>query len=128
MRLLTVNLFRSYTAREAVKMMGDMACEYGFYAESNVSLAGETILVSDKLESWVFHILADPSGRSALWAAQRVPDEHISVVANMFVIREIYTHNKDEFMYSENIFKTAIDLGWWSGEGLMDFTATFSVG
>jgi len=37
----------------------------------------------------VFHILADDSGASAVWAAQRVPDGHLAAVANQFIIRTV---------------------------------------
>ena len=43
----------------------------------------------DKQEAWHFHIHPDDTGSSAVWAAQRIPADHVSVVANMFVIREV---------------------------------------
>lgn len=50
--------------------------------------AGEALTIADRHESWMFHILADDTGRSAVWAAQRVPEGHVSACANQFVIRE----------------------------------------
>lgn len=37
----------------------------------------------------MFHMSPDDTGASAVWVAQRVPDEHITVVTNTFRIREI---------------------------------------
>ena len=51
----------------------------------------EALAVSDPAEAWIFHILPDPTGESAIWAAQRVNDEHFAVMANMFVIRQVGT-------------------------------------
>jgi Peptidase family C69 len=48
----------------------------------------------------MFHLLADDTGASAVWAAQRVPDDHITAVANQFVIGEIDLGDPTNFMAS----------------------------
>ena len=48
----------------------------------------------------MFHLLADDTGASAVWAAQRVPDDHITAVANQFVIGQIHLDDTANFMAS----------------------------
>jgi dipeptidase len=68
----------------------------------------------------------DPSGASAVWVAQRVPDSHVTVVANTFVIRRVDPDSSD-FLYSRNLWSVAEEKGWWSAEdGLLDFLLTYS--
>ncbi len=64
-----------------------------------LSVGGEALTVIDPNEAWMFHIIPDDTKKSAVWVAQRVPDDHISVVANQFVIREVIPNHPD-FMYS----------------------------
>lgn len=60
----------------------------------------------------MFHLIPDDTGSSAIWVAQRVPDNHITVVANQFVIGEVVPDSPD-FMYSDNIFSVAERNGFW---------------
>merc|ERR1719158_2806297 len=59
-RMLTMfALERATTAREAIEIMGSLAWEYGFYGTHDGNGHGESLMVGDPEEAWVFHILAD---------------------------------------------------------------------
>ena len=106
--------------------MGGLAEEHGFYGPDGG--AGEVLTVGDTKEAWVFHILSDPTGTSALWVAQRVPDTQVAVIANMFTIRAIDLSDSANFVGSSNLLSTARAYGLWDGHGLLDFTRAFSLG
>jgi len=107
-RLCQLMLERCSTARGAIKMANDLTKKYGWID------AGECLTIADKNEVWHFEILGPGKGKvGAIWVAQRVPDEHISVNANASTIRQINLENFDYFLASENIFEIAKDSGWW---------------
>ena len=82
--LSRVALERCRTAREAIALMGELIDRYGYYS------TGETLLVADEDEAWVFEMCALPSEtHHSAWVAQRVPDGEAFVAANEFRIREI---------------------------------------
>ena len=70
--------------------------------------------INDKTESWMFHILSDDTGASAVWVAQRVPEGHISAVANGFVIKEVDLTDTENFMGSSNLYDVAERAGLWT--------------
>ena len=55
------------------RMMGDLAERLGFYGadwsggDASLGEAGEALTVIDANEAWVFHVLADDTGTSAIW-------------------------------------------------------------
>lgn len=96
-----IALERSSSARNAISIMGSLAEKYGY------SDNGEHLFVGDPKEVWIFHILPDDTGGSAIWVAQRIPAGHVSVVANEFVIREVNVSDAGNFLASGNILQVA---------------------
>jgi dipeptidase len=107
-------LQRCTTAREAIKLIGEMAKQYGYGDR------GECITIADNKEVWHFEIMgAGPLEIGAVWAAVRIPDEHVGVSANIPRIAEINLDDPDHYMASENVFSLAEEMGWYdpaSGE------------
>ncbi|RLD61394.1 MAG: peptidase C69 [Bacteroidetes bacterium] len=110
-RLCLLMLERCTTAREAIEMADELTKEYGW------NDAGEALTIADKNEVWHFEIVGPGKGNiGAVWVAQRVPDDHVSLNVNASTIKEIDIKNKDYFMASKNIFTLAQDSGWWNPE------------
>jgi dipeptidase len=135
--LSRIALERASSAREAIQIMGDLAVEFGFYGsswdEEDPSLnleAGESLIVSDTNELWVFHIGSDDTAESAVWVAQRVPPGHVTAVTNQWIIRQVHRdYDDDWFMASQNLWEVALRAGFWKGEeeeGPLDFAASFA--
>ena len=111
-------LQRAKTAREAIKTMGTLAEKYGFLG--SYERQGESLSIADGKECWVLEVFGvgsnwDPkSGKpGAVWAARRVPDDHVFCMANLSRIREIDLDKPDFFKASANYKQTAIDNGWY---------------
>lgn len=111
-------LQRCKTARGAVKLITSLVEEYGFLPSAGPN--SETLCIADPEEAWALEVFSvgkdwtPESGKlGALWAAQRVPDDHATIVPNWSVIKEIDLSQPDYFMASENYKQVAIDHGWY---------------
>jgi dipeptidase len=101
-------LARAATAREAIRIGGGLLKQYGWCD------VGEALTIADPQEVWVLEIIGPGKDAvGAVWAAQRVPDEHVSVVANASRIGEIDVGRPDDFMASENVREVAQQRGYW---------------
>ena len=110
--LTLIAMERAKTAREAIKIMGELGEKYGY----GFTDTGEMLAVADPKEVWVFEIM--PAGPlwtptsnkpGCVWAAQRVPDDHVSVCPNESRIGEINLADKDFFMASPNAVSFAVE-------------------
>ena len=109
--LQRVALERCTTAREAIKLMGELVKQYG-YGDS-----GECLTIADTKEVWIFEIFGEgPDKIGGVWAAQRIQDDEVAVSANITRISTLNLKDKNNYMASDNVFDVAKRLGLWDGK------------
>jgi len=107
-QLVKLMVERCRTAREAIRLAGELTGKYGWNDE------GECLSIIDPKEAWHFEIVGPGKGNlGSIWAAERVPDGHVCCNANASRIRQIDLNDPDYFMASKNVFTVAQDSGWW---------------
>jgi dipeptidase len=116
---------RCRTAREAVRFMGGLAEEYGYGFHDG----GEMLAVADPQEVWIFEIMpvgplwTPESGKpGAVWCAQRVPDDHVSVCPNESRIGEVDLTNTDYFLGSSHMVTFAVEQGLYDPQSGRPFS------
>ncbi len=112
-------LQRCASAREAVKLIGGLVEKYGFLPSCSGS---EALCIADPRELWEMEICSvgpewtPESGKpGAIWAARRIPDDHVIVIANYFRIREIDPGDQGTLV-SPNYMTEAVSRGWYDPE------------
>ena len=121
--LARVALERCTTAREAIRLMGELIKKYG-YGDS-----GECLTIADPNEVWIFEVQGEgPKKIGGVWAAQRIPDDEIAVSANVSRIGKIDLTDPDHFMASENVFEVARKMKLWDGKEDFSFWKAYSGG
>ncbi|MEI6456739.1 MAG: C69 family dipeptidase [bacterium] len=109
--LIYLALQRAKTAREAIKVMGDLVEKYG-YASS-----GESFSVSDANEAWILELIGKgKTEKGAVWVAMRIPDGYISGHANHPRITQFPLNDPENCLYSPDAISFARKMGWFSGE------------
>ena len=115
-----VALQRCDNARDAIRLMGSLAQQYGYGDE------GECLTVADKNEVWQFEIVGVGKDKvGAAWVARRVLDDHVAVSANVPRIGRIDRRDKD-MMASDNVEQVARDNGLWDGKEPFVFWKAFN--
>jgi dipeptidase len=109
--LMNVALQRSRTAREAIKIMTDLAAEYGYYS------TGESFSISDPNEVWIMDLIGKgPGNKGAVWVARKIPDGYISAHANQPRITQFPLNNNANCMYAKDVISFAREMDYFSGD------------
>ena len=96
-----IMLERASTAREAVQIMGKLVEEYGFFD------AGETMPLTDGNEVWIIEFYGNK-----IWAAWRMPDDHIFAAANRARLRHLDLTDTENVMACPDIVDYAVKNGF----------------
>ena len=119
--LQRVALQRCKTAREAIKLIGELIEKYGY------GDAGECITIADPKEVWQMEMIgAGHDQIGGVWVAQRVPDDQVAVSANIPRIGRLQRHNPDYFMCSDNVESVAKKYGLWNGKEEFKFWKAYN--
>ena len=119
--LSRIALERCTTARDAIRLMGQLVKKYG-YGDN-----GECLTIADKDEVWLFEIFGEgPKTVGGVWAAVRIPDDEIAVSANISRIGYLDLNDPDRYMASDNVFDVAKKLRLWDGKEPFCFWKVYS--
>ncbi len=112
---------RACTARQGVKIAGQLLDEFGYAAPAK---SGRTLVIADKNEAWLLAILP-----GKYWIAERVPDNAVVLQPNIYVIRKVDFNDTVNFLFSKkDIRQYAIKNGWYNPkrDKGFDFSYVFS--
>lgn len=90
------------TAREGVRLMGRLVERFG-YLDS-----GRTYVIADPREAWLVAVV-----RGRRWVAQRVPDDRVAILPNVYVIGEVNLADTQNFLASPDLVSYAVARGWF---------------
>ncbi|PKP04273.1 MAG: peptidase [Bacteroidetes bacterium HGW-Bacteroidetes-9] len=112
-------LERCKTAREALELITHLLDTYGFLPSCVDE--SECLAIADPNEVWILEVFSVGPGwvpgngkPGAIWAAQRLPDDNATLIANWSIIKEINLKDKDNFRASSNYKSVAIERGWYN--------------
>jgi dipeptidase len=114
--LMFLAMDRAKTAREAIKIMGELVEKYGYYG------GGESFSIADPNEVWIMEIVGKGTemvldkktkslvnkNKGAVWVAIRIPDGCISAHANQARITTFTLENGKTSISSKNLNKINI--------------------
>ncbi|MEG2849170.1 MAG: C69 family dipeptidase, partial [Bacteroidales bacterium] len=116
--LIYITLQRAKTAREAIKIMGDLVAEYGYAS------GGESFSIADKEEVWIMEMVGKGTklnkkginiNKGANWVAIRIPDGYVSAHANHSRITTFPLNDPENCIYEKNTINFAREAGLYKG-------------
>ena len=109
--LIYITLQRAKSARDAIKIMGQLVEEYGYCSE------GESFSIGDPNEAWILEMIGKGEGnKGAVWVAVRIPDGYVSAHANQARITTFPLNDPENCLYSPDVISFARNKGWFKGK------------
>ena len=96
---------RAKTAREGVKIAGELIDQVGYPSS-------RTLVIADSKEAWLLSM-----SRGKHWVAQRVPDDSVALLPNVYIIDKVDLKDTGNFLGSPDIIEYAIKKGWYNPAG-----------
>jgi dipeptidase len=96
---------RAKTAREAVQIAGELIEQVGYPSS-------RTLVIADSQEAW---LLSMSKGKH--WVAQRVPDDEVALLPNIYTIGKVNLEDSINFLGSPDLVEYAIKKGWYDPSG-----------
>ena len=108
---------RSRSAREAVRIGGDLVEKYGY------SSSGRTYVIADAREAWMLSVV-----KGKHWVAQRVPDDHIAIIPNYYTITTVDLADTMNYYGSADLIEYATQRKWYNPkrDGEFNFRLAYS--
>lgn len=121
--MIYIALQRAKTAREAIKIMAELAENYGYASE------GESFSIADKNEVWIMEVIGKGNfEKGMVWVAQRVPDGYICAHANQARITTFDYQKTNKFddpkaktFNSKDVVSFAVEHNFYKGS-VKDFS------
>jgi len=106
---------RAKTAREGVKIAGELIERVGYPSS-------RTLVIADSKEAWLLSM-----SRGKHWVAQRVPDDAVVLLPNVYVIDRVNLKDTNNFLGSPDLIEYAIKKGWYNPAGgeTFDFSKAY---
>jgi dipeptidase len=96
---------RANSAREGVQLVSRLVERFGYIG------SGRTYVIADPSEAWLVAVV-----RGRRWVAQRVPDDAVVILPNVYIIGQIDLRNTDNFLASPDLVQYAVERGWYDAE------------
>jgi dipeptidase len=108
-------LQRAGSAREGVEIATQLVSRFGY------AHPGRSYQIADPKEAWVLHVI-----RGKHFVAERVPDDEVYFVPNVYVIHDVDFDDHENFIVSPGLKEYAIAYGWYEPSDAFDFAKIFA--
>ncbi len=115
--LIYIALQRARTAREAIRVIVDLANKYGYYS------SGESFSIADPQEAWIMELIGKGCEiregqnirKGIVWVARRIPDGYVSGHANQARIAQFPLDDPENCLYAPDVITFAREQGYFDG-------------